>query len=310
MSTSPDEYKNEESDDTASTKGRDGNNEERKRVAEGIWDQCNVSDNEIEKSDSLDDGNDDYDDVEQEEQLTKKRKVENEVQEKTREEIEVESIFVNSCTATTQNLSKSLIDYLIGSKISYEGFNSKNNPVWIIVQNCRSRYAKNLSLNTSLKWFGLDYKDELKRTKEKGSAVSYKSKVEMMSRFMKEIKEGLKERILEREKVFLRGKFSIITDKIFWYNNVGVRFVSSPVCKSSELGESRIFNLYIRKDALTVNEEYQLNKKETSANLIECFYKLFAKVIIIQQILYHVTLYYIIHKLYHSYVCTIYYIIL
>ena len=119
-----------------------------------------------------------------------------------------------------------------------------------------------------LKWFGLDYKKELERTLK--NSRSYFSKVQMMSAFMRKIKDGL----LESEKSAVRNKLEIISKKIFWSDNIGVRFMclSKHVFKPSELNKSRVFKLYIKKAALTTKNVLILEKTEN--NPVSCFHQL------------------------------------
>jgi hypothetical protein len=240
-------------------------------------DNCNdVDDDDGDDGDDNDDHDDDnYDSVEKkDEQPRKKRKVKS----LSPEEESVERIFVHSCEATTKNLCKSLVDFLIGFNMTSERFERKN-PLYKIVRNYRSRYSKQLSKGTTLKWFGLDYAKELKKTK---SEVHKASKSQIMSRFMKKIRKGL----LEREKRSFKDMFSIITEKVCWDENVGVRFVSNSVDKSSKLDESRMLNLYIRKGALVVRKEFELQNTENSKNVIECYHELLFSEVIMYYIIY------------------------
>jgi len=189
---------------------------------------------------------------------------------KSIEEVEVESIFqstVLAVLATSDNLCKRLIEHLIEKTISYKEFKIKH-PMYEIVQNCRSRYATQLSSGVKLKWFGLDYKKELERTLK--NSRSYFSKVQMMSAFMRKIKDGL----LESEKSAVRNKLEIISKKIFWSDHIGVRFMCSSkhVFKPSELNKSRVFKLYIKKKALTTKNVLLLEK--TDNNPVSCFHQL------------------------------------
>jgi hypothetical protein len=212
----------------------------------------------------------------------------------------VERIFVHSCEATTNNLCKSLVDFLIGFNMTFERFERKN-PLYKIVRNYRSRYSKQLSKGTTLKWFGLDYDKELKKTK---SEVHKASKSQIMSRFMKKIRKGL----LEREKRSLKDMFSIITKKVCWDENVGVRFVSNSVDKSSKLDESRMLNLYIRKGTLAVCKEFELQNTENSNEVIKCYHELLFSEVIMYYIIYIIATVHF-NKRFQSYI-HIYYIIL
>jgi len=152
-----------------------------------------------------------------------------------------------------------------------------------------------------LKWFGLDYDKELKKTK---SEVHKASKSQIMSRFMKKIRKGL----LEREKRSLKDMFSIITKKVCWDENVGVRFVSNSVDKSSKLDESRMLNLYIRKGTLVVCKEFELQNTENSNEVTKCYHELLFSEVIMYYIIYIIATVHF-NKRFQSYI-HIYYIIL
>jgi hypothetical protein len=261
-------------------------------------DNCNdVDDDDCDDDEDDDHDDDNHDGVEKkDEQPRKKRKVKS----LSLEEESVERIFVHSCEATTNNLCKSLVDFLIGFNMTFERFERKN-PLYKIVRNYRSRYSKQLSKGTTLKWFGLDYDKELKKTK---SEVHKASKSQIMSRFMKKIRKGL----LEREKRSLKDMFSIITKKVCWDENVGVRFVSNSVDKSSKLDESRMLNLYIRKGTLAVNKEFELQNTENSNEVIKCYHELLFSEVIMYYIIYIIATVHF-NKRFQSYI-HIYYIIL
>ncbi len=311
---------NSDDDDTVSSTSTEDekNNKKGDAMTEDVWenvsdrsfsasddndddydDNCNDIDDDDDGDDDEDDDHDDdnHDGVEKkDEQPRKKRKVKS----LSPEEESVEKIFVHSCEATTKNLCKSLVDFLIEFNMTSERFERKN-PLYKIVRNYRSRYSKQLSKGTTLKWFGLDYDKELKNTK---SEVHKASKSQIMSRFMKKIRKGL----LEREKRSLKDMFSIITKKVCWDENVGVRFVSNSVDKSSKLDESRMLNLYIRKGTLVVCKEFELQNTENSNKVIKCYHELLFSEVIMYYIIYIIATVHF-NKRFQSYI-HIYYIIL